>query len=211
MMQFDRIYFLGDSITLGANDSQKMGWPGRLTQGLMQGERSVATYNLGVNGDTSQHIRQRWRSEVEARNRNATGLLLFAFGFNDASNTEADEAQVSLQDSIANAEAIISEAKQVSRLLWIGPTPLDESVNPMVTPHATWKMYNQTLAEYDQAYADLADAMAVPYLQLFPEFLESSRYLAALISSDKVHPGDDGYQMITERIAAWDPWLEAIR
>ena len=213
-MEFDRIYFFGDSITLGANDSQKMGWPGRLTQGLTQGlmqdERGVATYNLGINGDTSQHIRERWRGEVEARNRNATGLLVFAFGFNDASIAEDGEFQVPLADSIENARTIITEAQQVSKVLWIGPTPLDESVNPMVTPYATWKMYNLTLAEYDQAYAKLAESLAVPYLQLFPEFLQSSRYLAALNSDDKVHPGDDGYQMIAERVANWKPWLEAI-
>ena len=170
MMLFDRIYFFGDSITLGANDSQKMGWPGRLTQGLTQNERSVATYNLGINGDTSQHIRERWRGEVEARNRNATGLLLFAFGFNDASITEAGEVQVSLEDSIANAEAIITEAQQVSKLLWIGPTPLDESVNPMVTPHATWQMYNQTLAQYDQTYADLAGSWRFHICNFFRDF-----------------------------------------
>ena len=209
-MEFDRIYFFGDSITLGANDSQKMGWPGRLTQGLMQDERAVATYNLGINGDTSQHIRARWRLELEARNRNATGLLVFAFGFNDASIAEDGEVQVSLTDSIENARAIITEAQQVSKLLWIGPTPLDESVNPMVTPYASWQMSNLTLAEYDQAYANLAESLAIPYLQLFPEFLHSSRYLAALNAGDKVHPGDDGYQLIAERVANWKSWTKIL-
>ena len=104
----------------------------------------------------------------------------------------------------------MTEARQVSEILWIGPTPLDESVNPMVTPHASWQMYNHTLAQYDQAYANLAESLEIPYLRLFPEYLESSRYRDALISGDKVHPGDDGYQMIAESVAKWPAWLKAI-
>jgi lysophospholipase L1-like esterase len=58
-MKFDRIFCFGDSITLGYNDSAGLGWPGRLCQGLMQGDRPVAAYNLGVNGDTSLDIARR--------------------------------------------------------------------------------------------------------------------------------------------------------
>ena len=209
-MQFDRICFFGDSITLGANDSEKLGWPGRLTRGLLREDKSVATYNLGINGDTSEHIRNRWRKEFEARSRNEIGLLVFAFGFNDAAGLNGNNVQVPLEDSIDNAEQIIREAKKISSLLWIGPTPLDEAVNPMVTAHASWQMYNQTLARYDQAYAELADSLQVPYLQLFPEFLQSGRYLKALNAGDRVHPGDDGYQMIAESVAAWEPWQASI-
>jgi lysophospholipase L1-like esterase len=180
-MNFDRIFCFGDSITLGCNDSTGLGWPGRLCRGLVHNDRSVAVYNLGINGDTSQDIAARWRAETGARSRNAPGLILFAFGFNDA-----------------------------AKVLWIGPTPLDESVNPMQTEFACWDMRNQDIARYDAAYADLADAIGIDYLRLFPEFLTSPRYRAALVAGDKVHPGDDGYAMIAERIAGWDRWLAKI-
>jgi len=205
-MKFDRIFCFGDSITLGYNDSTGLGWPGRLGRGLVHDGGSVAVYNLGVNGDTSLDIAARWRNEVEARSRDTTGLMLFAFGFNDAAKADGGDLQVDLATSINTARAILSEAKSISDVLWIGPTPLDESVNPMQTEFASWDMRNDDIARYDEAYANLARDIGVDYLRLFPEFVTSRRYQAALVSGDKVHPGDDGYAMIAGCIANWDKW-----
>ena len=163
--------------------------------------RSLAVYNLGINGDTSCDIAQRWRSEVAARSRNAGGLILFAFGFNDASRPANGALQVELDESIATARQLMLEAKSVSEVLWIGPTPLDESANPLRTEFEIWHTYNTEIALYDAAYAGLAQEIGVDYLQLYPEFLKSPRYFAALNSGDKIHPGDDGYAMIAECIA----------
>jgi lysophospholipase L1-like esterase len=168
----------------------------------MHGERSVAVYNLGINGDTSQDISARWRAEVDARSRNANGLILFAFGFNDAAKADGGDVQVDLASSIANARSMLIAAKSITDVLWIGPTPLDESVNPMQTGFACWDMRNRNIALYDAAYANLAREIDVDYLSLFPEFITSPRYQAALVAGDKVHLGDDGYAMIAERIAA---------
>ena len=180
-MNFDRIFCFGDSITLGCNDSTGLGWPGRLCRSLTCNDRSVAAYNLGVNGDTSQDIAARWRAETEARSRNAPGLMLFAFGFNDAAKADGGDVQVNLASSIDNAVRILTAAKSISEVLWIGPTPLDESVNPMQTGFACWEMRNRDIARYDAAYAELAVEIGIDYLRLFPEFLDSPRYQAALV------------------------------
>lgn len=209
-MKFERILCFGDSITLGCNDSQGLGWPGRLCRGLKRGDRHVAVYNLGINGDTSGHIAARWRQETEARNRDETGLLLFAFGFNDAARADGGECQVDLADSVANARRILCAARTLSRVLWIGPTPLDESVNPMQTDYASWDMRNDEIASYDAAYAELAAEIEVDYLSLFADFLQSSRYRAALVKSDRVHPDDNGYAMIAERIKTWPAWQKQL-
>lgn len=209
-MTYDRIFCFGDSITLGCNDSSGLGWPGRLGRGLMQGERCVAVYNLGINGDTSRDIALRWRDEAIARSRNAPGLMLFAFGFNDASRPNGGGLQIALQDSIACAHELMLAARSVSDVLWIGPTPLDETVNPLVTAFASWNTYNAEIARYDEAYADLATQCGVAYLRLLPEFLVSPRYRAALAAGDGVHPADDGYALIAERIAAWESWRQLL-
>jgi lysophospholipase L1-like esterase len=117
------------------------------------------------------------------------------------------ELQVELDDSIAASRQLLLEAKSVSEVLWIGPTPLDENVNPLRTEFETWTMYNDEIARYDSAYAQLAQEIGINYLRLFPEFLDCPRYLAALNAGDKVHPGDDGYAMIAESIAGWESWL----
>ena len=205
-MKIERFLCFGDSITLGCNDSQGLGWPGRLGRGLKRGDRHLAVYNLGINGDTSSHIAARWRREVAARSRDETGLLLFAFGFNDAARADGGDCQVDLASSVANARQILCAARALSRVLWIGPTPLDESVNPMQTDYASWDMSNDEIASYDAAYAELAAEIEVDYLSLFADFLQSARYQAALDAGDRVHPGDDGYAMIAERIKNWPAW-----
>jgi lysophospholipase L1-like esterase len=209
-MKFERIFCFGDSITLGYNDSAGLGWPGRLCRGLKHGKYHVAAYNLGVNGDTSLNIETRWRAEAAARSRNSPGLLLFAFGFNDAAKADGASFQVDLATSVAATRRIMSAAKTVSDVLWIGPTPLDESVNPMQTDHETWDMRNADIERYDAAYAALAADIGVDYLQLLSDFLNNPRYQAALLAGDKVHPGDDGYALIAERIAAWDKWFDKL-
>lgn len=205
-MKFERIFCFGDSITLGCNDSEGLGWPGRLCRGLKHGEYSVAAYNLGVNGDTSEHIAARWRAEADARSRNSNGLLVFAFGFNDAARPDGGPPQVDLATSLAVARTMLTAARTVSGVLWIGPAPLDESANPMQTEAALWEMRNADIERYDAAYAALAADIEVPYLQLFPDFVSNPRYQAALRAGDRVHPGDDGYALIAETITAWEPW-----
>ena len=207
-MQHDRIFCFGDSITLGANDSAGLGWPGRLGRGLERNGKSVAVYNLGINGDTSEHIAARWQAESEARSRNVHGVSLFAFGFNDASRADGAGLQVGLDDSLTCAREIMEAASAFGPILWIGPTPLDEKVNPLVTEFASWMTYNADIERYDAAYARLANDLEIPYLQLFPDFAEDSRYQRALADGDGVHPGDEGYTLIAARITGWDAWQE---
>ncbi len=205
-MPFDRIYFFGDSITLGCNDGAGLGWPGRLCRAHPWDGRRIAVYNLGVNGDTSADVATRWRAETAARSRNATGLLVFAFGFNDASRRDGGGLQVPLPASLDNARSIIAGARAMAEILWVGPTPLDEGVNPLQTPYASWETCNADIAEYDAAYAGLAAELGVAYLALYPRFESSARYRAALAAYDGVHPADDGYALIAETVAAWDAW-----
>lgn len=173
---YDRIYFFGDSITLGCDDSSDLGWPGRVCRGMTKNGRGIAVYNLGVNDDTSADIDARWYNEMMARNRDSTGLLVFAFGFNDAAHKNSGHPQVELELSVKTARNIMSQAQAISKVLWIGPTPLDETVNPLDGPDGRWFMYNEKIEKYDRAYANLANEMKVDYLSLYQEYLVSSRY-----------------------------------
>jgi len=205
-MPYDRIYFFGDSITLGCDDRCGLGWPGRACSGLKKNGRKIAVYNLGINGDTSEDIDMRWYNELMSRNRGSTGLLVFAFGFNDAAYKNSDQPQVELELSVNTARKIMSQAQAISKVLWIGPTPLDETVNPLIAPNERWFMYNEKIEKYDVAYANLANEMKVDYLSLYQEYLVSPRFKAALLAGDKVHPDDDGYAMIAESVTNWQAW-----
>jgi acyl-CoA thioesterase I len=209
-MKYERIFFFGDSITLGCDDSSGLGWPGRLIAKISRPDRKLAAYNLGINGDTSEHIKDRWHSELQARSRDVSGLVIFAFGFNDAASVNSNIPQVDLARSVANAREILTEASKLTEVLWIGPTPVDESVNPMVTEIATWQMFNKTISEYDQAYMKLSQTLGIDYLSLYQKFINNGQYKKALVSADKVHPADAGYALIADTVASWDKWQMSV-
>jgi len=51
-----RICFVGDSLTLGTNDDEYLGWPGRIAKRERAAGHDVTVYNLGVRADTSEMI-----------------------------------------------------------------------------------------------------------------------------------------------------------
>jgi hypothetical protein len=68
---------------------------------------------------------------------------------------------------VKTARKIMSQAQTISKVLWIGPAPLDETVNPQNSHNGRWLMHNEKIAEYDRAYADLANQLKIDYLSIF--------------------------------------------
>ena len=206
-MRPHQICFFGDSITVGYTDAEGLGWPGRLCRGLGSGAASTACYNLAVNGDTSRDIGARWRAETEARSRGGgPGALVFAFGLNDAAVRVGEGALVDPEESLANATDMLSEAKRLAPVLWLGPTPCDENVNPIVEDDVVWDMRNADIQRYSEAYAESAERIGVAYLDITATLIDDRRYASALAETDGVHPASDGYARIAELVAEWDAW-----
>ena len=91
-------------------------------------------------------------------------------------------------------------------LLWLGPTPCDERINPMVEDGVTWEMRNAEIGRYNAAYAELATGLGVPYLDIFETLARDARFLAALAAGDGVHPTGDGFARMAELVGGWDAW-----
>ena len=91
-------------------------------------------------------------------------------------------------------------------MLWLGPTPIDESVNPMVEGDVVWDMRNADILRYSEAYAEAARRIGVAYLDVIATLIDDRRYTSALAESDGVHPASDGYARIAELVAEWDAW-----
>jgi lysophospholipase L1-like esterase len=204
----DRACFFGDSLTIGDSDAEGLSWPGRLCRGrLRQGTRSVTAYNLGVNGDTALDVAARWRREAEARSRDGgPGALVFCFGVNDACVIVGRGPQVPLERSRAAAEDVMREAKGLAPVLWLGPPPVDERINPLIEGGLTWEMRNAAMADYGRAYAAIAARLGIPFLDLVGPLAADARYRAALAAGDGLHPAADGYARIAEIVGGWSAW-----
>lgn len=200
-----RVAFLGDSITHGVGDRTGLGWPGRLLQLELERSAGFTVYNLGIRSDTSAHIRARWSAECNARLPiGLPRIYVFSFGINDA--TERDgRVRVDLSQSLENSAAMLADAKSLGDVLWIGPTPVDETSQPSITGLGILQTKrNSITAEYSNAYAKLAGELGIPYLDLYRVLSRDSSWFEML--DDGVHPNSAGYDKIAGLVDEWLPW-----
>ena len=202
-----RICFVGDSITNGTADDACLGWPGRLCAAERARGHDVTIYNLGVRAETTAHIVPRWRQECAPRlPDHSPGALVFAFGVNDIAE-EAGALRCPFVDSLANARRIVGEALAWKPVLWIGPAPVDESLQPLQpAPGVSYAFQNQRAADLSAAYGAAADELGVPFLDLFTPLAADRRYLESLKQADGVHPDAAGYAAIAEQVGRWADW-----
>lgn len=207
-MAIIRVCFVGDSITLGTNDEELMGWPGRLCHRAWADGHDVTLYNLGIRADTSALIQQRWRAECAARlPDHIQGRLVFAFGVNDTAIEQTGQLRVPQDRSVAIARAMLGEAKAWKPTLWVGPAPVRRT-GQRVTPAAgvSYDFQNERIAALDLAYRALAGEIGVPYLPVYPKLIDSDAWHNAVAAGDGVHTAGIGYAMIARLMADWPAW-----
>jgi len=201
-----RICFVGDSLVLGTNDHDFQGWPGRIAHREVQAGHDVSVYNLGIRADTSEMIASRWRSECEARLPDVhPGALVFSFGTNDMAE-ENDSIRVPLKKSCAIARKMMSEARAWKPVLWVGLPPVDDGRQPFRAGSVTYDFSSDRSAQLNDAYAELARELDIPYLDLFTILSSDANWLDAFSGEDGVHPLHSGYAQMAERITGWDAW-----
>jgi acyl-CoA thioesterase I len=174
-------FFIGDSLTLGCGDEAGLGWPGRLASAMMHGGQDLTWYNLGVRANTTAKIRERWKEEVTRRFLPGQNTrLVFSFGVADISN------DVPAKSSFDNAEAILSEAKELGPTLFIGPMPVSDPAK------------TEGIVQLSLGFESVCERLGVPHVPVTGFLRESGAYAAALAANDKVHPSAKGYATLAE-------------
>lgn len=189
-----RICFFGDSFVNGTGDDACLGWTGRLCAAARQAGHDITHYNLGVRRDTSADIAARWLAEAEARlPQDIDGRLVFAFGANDAADDGHGRPRLTREQTLTNAQAILTAAKAWRPTLMIGPPPLSD-------PAA-----DARLRALSQDLAQLCAGLAVPFLDV-SDSLGASPWTADAVSGDGAHPNRGGYAALAAVIGAWAGW-----
>lgn len=203
----EAIYFLGDSITLGWRDEDHGGWPARLMRRLAGRGYRITGYNLGVRGDTSAEIAERWEQEVGRRQRGASALLVFAFGVNDAKLAPDGTPVTPSAETAASIRRILAASRR-HRVLLIGPSPVDE---PLMQRHlnaeglAAMPTGAAIAATARQMEAE-AHSADVPFLDLLAALGASAAWKRSLAATDGLHPSGDGHDLIADLIEEWPAW-----
>ncbi|MEX2616279.1 MAG: GDSL-type esterase/lipase family protein [Alphaproteobacteria bacterium] len=206
-----RVGFIGDSITHGTGDETLLGWPIRVAQAARVSGYDVVPYNLGVRADTSELVAARWEAECDARLpepfKRAT---VFAVGINDSAHEKSaqrDGARVELERSTDLIIGMILAAGRFGPALWVGPTPVIESMMPL-SPFKglSYRFANDAIARHNDAYAARARAEGIEYLDLFTPLRTDPGWEASLRTTDGLHPGSGGYALMAGRFVGWPAW-----
>lgn len=212
-MTISRICFIGDGTLLGCGDERAQGWTGRLCAHVRQHNRDFTCYNLGVRYDTSADVAVRWKVEAMRRlSAQPGGGLVFSFGNNDMAACQDEGVRVPLPESLANAEEIMTGARDWLPTLWIGPLPALPENHPLaVGAVRTFRYRNDRIFALNDAYADLAATLGIPYLDVFSPLLDDPEWVQSLAAGGGRHPDGRGHNKVGALMAQWPAWLRWMR
>ena len=183
------VLVFGDSIVMGLWD-ERGGWPERLWSG-----RSRIVYNLGVDGETSEDVSNRFYSEAKSRGANKSSVIVFAVGINDSSRMNSAH-RVDLAKYVRNMEGLIDGAREhfTGKILCIGLAPIDQSKSVPFILERTISFFSADRREYDLALETVCRRKGVRYVSLRTLMLEEH------LSEDGVHPLSSGHAIIAESV-----------
>lgn len=177
------ICYFGDSLTLGYGDEAGLGWPGRLSNMLVEKGKELTSYNLGVRKDTSIQLQHRWKKEAMLRRLpDQEFKMVFSFGVADVANGVMSE------QSLAAGVAVLSQAKAMGDVLVVGPTPVND------------RETRENVTTLSRMIAGLCKRLDIPFVPTIDAMHRSFVYGTALNDGDGVHPTASGYAELADHI-----------
>jgi lysophospholipase L1-like esterase len=202
------IVALGDSLTRGTGDETGKGYVGDLVDEIKKKtKRSVQLTNLGINGQTSDQLRQQVQQIEIGRQLQKADVILLTIGGNDLfrggkglMDYQTKDIAVIEKKYLDNLKFIFQQIRknnQTANVFFIG------LYNPFMDLGQGKEMakvirhWNYDSAEVSAAFNKI---VFVPTFDLFE--LKVNDYLY----SDKFHPNTKGYRLIAERVASLLTW-----
>jgi acyl-CoA thioesterase-1 len=195
-----QIVIFGSSITWGAWDKGG-GWAQRIKTLADKKTLSsnfdhwIAVYCLGISGDTSDGLVERFGAEAKARiNPRDKNIFLVEIGINDLQFTsKKNKNKVPPEKYKENIKKLIAKSKSMEvEIIFVGLTPVDERVDPIPwTPEYSYKM--SSVEQYDKSLREICKQRNVPYIELFSKFPKQD-YKKLLL--DGVHLTTKGHKIV---------------
>ncbi len=196
-----QVLIFGASTTQGLWDGEG-GWADRLKRFLMQSylphpKKEIYVFNLGIAGNNSQHILNRFDAETKERLRHSKTLFIFSFGGND-SHLLNDKMTSKTPTNIfsKNIIDIIHQAKKYSNLIvFVGLNPVDESRTIPLPWETNVSFKNDLIKQYSDIIKDICKQEHVHFIEIFDELIKMN-YKSLL--EDGLHPNSEGHKIIFE-------------
>jgi lysophospholipase L1-like esterase len=190
----------GDSITFGSGDNINRGWCDRLKKYFESKGEHHYLYNLGISGDTSSDILERFDAESKARvkfkREQDRNIILFSIGTNDSKLKGKEKTpKVEFDVFSKNIQTLINKAKTYTKeVAFIGLIPVDEK---LAMNYENTVLTNERISLYNNKIEEICKINDVPFFNIYPEFLKLS-YEKLLF--DGLHPNSAGYEKMYELI-----------
>jgi len=196
------ILVFGDSITYGAW-GEEGGWVSRLRKFLDEKNLSdqnffCLVYNLGVSGDTTEDLLERFEFETKQRlEENEETIFIFAIGINDSQFIHSqNDLGYSPDQFKANIQKLINTAQKFSsKIVFAGLTPVDETKITPISWDIDISYKNEYIKSYNDIIKEICNKNKIYFIEIF-EKLEELNYQNLL--EDGVHPNSNGHKKIFE-------------
>ena len=193
-----QILAFGDSITHGSHVS--VGWADNLRSHLFDAfhendpDGYPRMYNLGIPGETTNGLLQRFESETVARARAKYGstIFLISYGTNDVATLGTSSKHViSIENYESNLREVLKRARNMTDriALLTSPPVIEGKPNPN-----SKNRLNGDIEAYNNLLMRLADEYGAELLDLYGEF--NKQGAVKLFAEDGVHPNDLGHTVI---------------
>jgi acyl-CoA thioesterase-1 len=184
---------VGDSYVTGYGDPKALGWVGRVVARTPQDEVDLTVHQLGIRGDSTSGVLQRWREETGRRWLDgADNRLVVAVGANDVGQG------ITLARTRLNLANVVDEA-------------VADGLQPFVVGPPPWldPADNERLRVVVDAERDVCERRDVPFVDCFTPLLSHEQWFADLSAGDGIHPGQAGYGLLAWLVlhCGWPQWL----
>ena len=189
------LVFLGASMVAGVGDPKGQGWVSRVVGRTQHPDLELTAYNLGVRGDTTADVLNRWRTECPPRwAGRSEKRLVISVGVDDAATG------VTLARHRLNLANILDDAASAGiGTFVVSPPPSDD------------QDLNAKLEVLVEAQADVCSRRGVPFVDCYRPLLGHEQWRSDLAASSVAHhPGQAGYGLIAWLVLhnGWYDWLQ---
>jgi lysophospholipase L1-like esterase len=200
-----KMFVFGDSIPYG-NWDKKGGWPERLKQ--IFHEKTLASnfeyfhllYNLGISGNTTKNILERFEFELKQRFEEKTEYtIIFSVGANDCQwLNDKNQFKISEEDFKKNLLELMKLSQKYSKnIIFLGLTPVDESKTIPIPWDTTVECWNKNIDKYDNIIKKFCKENNILFIDLLEKW-KKLNYKELL--EDGLHPNTEGHKIIFETI-----------
>jgi len=198
-----QIFCFGDSITYGAWDVVNSGWAQKLRIYLDKKQEEDSSlyfliYNLGIPGETTDSLVNRFLPETKARireDRQEENIFIFAYGANDSATIlSQNNFSVDVKDFKNNLKNTIDQAKNFGNKIFIlNITPVNEELTANPVNKAKSRL-NKYIEKYNQNIKEISEDNGIYFVDVNSAFMNNN--YKGLFCEDGLHPNEFGHEIM---------------